>query len=290
VSPFLIQRCAENGITLTLLDRNGKFMARVEGAVSGNVLLRKSQYSLTKEHALELAKPIVAAKIRNSRQILLRGARETSAEDAENLSKMADRLLALLRGIPAASDMDILRGIEGESARSYFSVFSELVKPQYREYFFLNGRNRRPPLDRMNAMLSFLYTLLTHDCRSALESVGLDPQCGFLHVLRPGRPSLALDLLEEFRAYLADRLALTLINRGQIKEKDFDMRPGGAVQMSDDARKTLLVAYQERKQEEIIHPLSEQTIPLGLLPHMQAALLARTLRGDMPEYVPFLAR
>ncbi|MBL0318118.1 MAG: type I-C CRISPR-associated endonuclease Cas1 [Alphaproteobacteria bacterium] len=291
ISPILMHRCAEQGISLTLLDRNGVFKARVEGSVSGNVLLRQSQYKHDAIATIELARNIVAAKIRNSRQVMLRGARESRVDsDNESLRLSAETLDKLLISLRGVENLDQIRGLEGEAARNYFGVFSLLVKPSSREDFTLNGRTRRPPLDRMNALLSFLYTLLTHDCRSAIESVGLDSQWGFLHVARPGRPSLALDLIEEFRAYMADRLALTLVNRGQIKASNFTIRPGGAVWMDDDARRAVIVAYQERKKEEILHPLLEKTTPLGLLPFVQARLLARTIRGDMEGYVPFITR
>jgi CRISPR-associated protein Cas1 len=183
-----------------------------------------------------------------------------------------------------------LRGLEGEAARGYFEALNLIVKPQARETFALNGRTRRPPLDRFNALLSFLYSMLMNDCRSALESVGLDPQIGFLHAVRPGRAALALDLQEEFRSILADRLALTLINRGQITEADFDLREGGAVMLNDKGRRKAVAAWQERKQEEVSHPLVEAKMPLAILPFIQARFLARTLRGDMASYLPYLAK
>lgn len=292
VTPALMRRCGEDGRALVLLDRNGQFKARVEGAASGNVLLRRAQHesSMDKEKSLSIAKKIVAGKIQNGRQILLRAARETTEPaDEQPLREGTEALAGALARIPRCDDIDQLRGIEGESARAYFECFDRMVRED-RDSFKLDGRNRRPPLDRMNALLSFLYTLLTNDCVSAAEGVGLDPQVGFLHALRPGRAALALDLVEEMRAVLADRLALTLVNRKQINSAQFDDRPGGAVYLGDEGRKIVLVAYQNRKQEEILHPLLDQKVPLGLVPHVQARLLARVLRGDMEEYVPFLYR
>jgi CRISPR-associated protein Cas1 len=292
VSPALMRRCGEDGRSLVLLDRNGRFKARLEGPVSGNVLLRRAQHewSSTAEKSLGIATKIVAGKIQNSRQVLMRAAREAiDAEDEEALREGAAALAESLARISRCDDIDRLRGFEGESARAYFNCFDRMVLED-RESFRFDGRNRRPPRDPMNALLSFLYALLTNDCVAAAEGVGLDPQVGFLHVLRPGRPALALDLMEELRAVLADRLALTLVNRRQITAARFDDRPGGAVYLGEEGRKLVVVAYQARKQEEILHPLLEQKVPLGLVPHVQARLLARVLRGDMEDYVPFLQR
>ena len=293
LSPALIGRCAGQGITITLQDRNGRFMARVEGPVSGNVLLRRAQHeqAMSSEKSLELARSFVAGKLRNSRILLQRGARETSdGDDKAALEAAVRKFDASLRAAAAASDADALRGVEGEAARTYFAALNAVLKPATREHFGITGRHRRPPRDRINALLSYLYTLLTHDCRSALESVGLDPQVGYLHVLRPGRPALALDLVEEFRSVMADRLALTLINRGQLKHSDFRITEGGGVLLDDDARRTIGVAWQERKKDTLMHPLLETEVPIGILPLLQARLLARTLRGDVPAYLPFLAR
>lgn len=292
VSPALMRRCGEDGRALVLFDRNGRFKARVEGPTSGNVLLRRAQHeaSCDKERTLSIAKKIVAGKIQNCRQILMRAAREAEeSEDEQPLREAAETLADALSRIPRCDDIDQLRGIEGESARSYFGCFDRMVRED-RESFRLDGRNRRPPLDPMNALLSFLYAMLTNDCVAAAEGVGLDPQVGFLHALRPGRAALALDLMEELRPILADRLALTLVNRRQVTAANFDDRPGGAVYLGEEGRKTVVVAYQNRKQEEILHPLLEQKVPLGLVPHVQARLLARVLRGDMADYVPFLSR
>lgn len=293
VSPALIGRCAADGIGITLLDRNGRFQARIEGPISGNVLLRKAQFEASADagRAFAIARACVAGKLRNSRTVLQRGAREARVdEDRGALDAAVLKFDASLRAVSVASDLDVLRGIEGEAARTYFAAVNHLVRADQRPAFALDGRSRRPPRDRLNALLSFLYTLLTHDCRSALETVGLDPQFGFLHVLRPGRPALALDLVEEFRAALADRLALTLINRGQLKAGDFRVTEGGAVLMNDDARRAVSIAWQEKKQEKLSHPLLETEVPIGLLPQLQARLLARTLRGDTEAYLPFIMR
>lgn len=293
ISPALIGRCAQEGIGMTLLDRNGRFRARIEGPISGNVLLRKAQFEASSDRtvALTLARNIVAGKLRNSRTVLQRGVREGKVEGSRAvLAASVLKFNASLRAVTVAGDIDALRGIEGEAARTYFSAINEVIRPDARAAFAMDGRSRRPPRDRLNALLSFLYTLLTHECRSALESVGLDPQIGFLHVLRPGRPALALDLVEEFRSVLADRLALTLINRAQLKADDFRVAEGGAVLMDDDARRAVSIAWQEKKQETLIHPLLETEVPIGLLPQLQARLLARTLRGETEAYLPFLAR
>ncbi len=293
VSPALMHRLADDGKSLVLLDEHGQFKARLDGPVSGNILLRQAQYRQADriDGSLEIARAIVAGKLKNSRSVLMRGARET-ANDGETraLARIADNLAASLRAAKGVTTVDALRGIEGEAARNYFSGLNLIVKPAMRETFHLNGRTRRPPLDRFNALISFLYAMLMNDCRSALESVGLDPQLGFLHAVRPGRAALALDLQEEFRSILADRLALTLINRAQIQEDDFDEREGGAVMLNDSGRRTVLTAWQGRKQEEVTHPLLEQKLPLALLPQVQARFMARTLRGEMDGYIPFLAR
>jgi CRISP-associated protein Cas1 len=291
LSTAIMHRCAEEGISLILLSQNGRFKARLEGGVSGNILLRQGQHQAASDDtfALNVSRAMIAGKLRNSRQVLLRGARDSDIEsDQQTIGAGADSLAISLRNVPVASDLASLRGIEGDAAKNYFACLTHLTRKSIRAPFAMNGRTRRPPLDRMNALLSFLYSMLMNDCRSALEVVGLDPQLGFLHTVRPGRAALALDLMEEFRSILADRLALTLINRDQIGESDFEMREGGAVQMSEKARKTLVVAYQERKQEEVNHPLLERKVPIGVLPMLQARFLARTIRGDMESYIPFL--
>jgi CRISPR-associated protein Cas1 len=293
VSPALMHRLADEGKSLVLLDGTGRFKARLEGPVSGNILLRQAQHQKAADTSvtLEIARAVVAGKLRNSRSVILRGARESAdAEESRSLTRTADDLAASLRATREAQDLDTLRGIEGEAARGYFGALNLIVKPAMREHFSLNGRTRRPPLDRFNALLSFLYAILMNDCRSALEAVGLDPQLGFLHAVRPGRAALALDLQEEFRSILADRLALTLINRGQVAANDFDEREGGAVMLNDTGRRAVVTAWQERKQEEVTHPLTDTKMPLALLPFLQARFMARTLRGDMEGYMPFLAK
>lgn len=288
----LMHRLADDGIALVLLDANGRFKARLEGATSGNVLLRQAQHRAAgdADATLRIARSVVAGKLRNQRQVLLRGAREAkAADDAEALSRAALDLAASLRAVPGAGTLDALRGVEGEAARTYFEALNRLVRADLRTGFALNGRTRRPPRDRMNALLSFFYSMLMNDCRSACEAAGLDPQVGFLHALRPGRAALALDLMEEFRPF-ADRLALTLVNRGQLTPGDFVEREGGAVLLEGDARKAVVVAYQERKQEELTHPLLAESVPLGTLPLIQGRLLARCVRGEAPAYIPYTMR
>ncbi|QSA96035.1 type I-C CRISPR-associated endonuclease Cas1c [Methylococcus sp. EFPC2] len=293
LSPALLGRCAQDGRSVVWLNRSGKFSARLEGPVSGNILLRQAQFRAAEDGAqtLSIARAVLAGKLRNSRQVLMRGARETDdAGDKEVLVRTAKLIGNQVRKLPLAGDLDTLRGLEGDSARLYFESLPRVMKPQARADFPFDNRNRRPPRDRFNALISFLYALVLSDCRAALETVGLDPQLGFLHAVRPGRPALALDLLEEFRAPVADRLALTLINRGQLSAGDFDEREGGAVLLNDKGRKTVIAAYQTRKQEEITHPVLKQSVPVGLLPHGQARLLARYLRQDVAHYVPYLHR
>lgn len=292
LSAPLMHRLADEGIALVLLNDSGRFKARLEGAVSGNVLLRQAQFQRAADpaFAVDLARAFVAGKIKNTRQVLQRGAREAKNDDeVKLLTRLADDLAASLRALPTAASLDALRGFEGEAARQYFSGLNWLVRADQREAFRMDGRSRRPPRDRFNALLSFLYAMWMNDCRSSLEAAGLDPQVGFLHALRPGRAALALDLMEEFRPW-ADRLALTLINRGQIAAEDFALREGGGVSLEVDARKAVVVAYQERKKEEINHPLLAQTVPLGLVPLVQARLLARALRDEGAPYVPFVAK
>ena len=293
VSPAVMGRLAEEGKTLVLLDRNGRFRARLEGPISGNILLRKAQFARadSPEFVLAHAKACIAGKLKNSRSVLLRGARDANeAFDAERLRESAEALAINLRHLESAPSLDVVRGLEGESARRYFASFPHLIRGDQRAMFTPDGRSRRPPLDRMNALLSFLYSMLMNDCRTALESVGLDPQLGYLHTVRPGRAALALDLMEEFRSILADRLALTLVNRKQLQGDDFEVRPGGAVQMRESSRKSLILAYQERKQELTSHPLLDQKLAIGLLPQIQARLLARTVRGETEGYLPYLER
>ena len=292
LSAPLMHRLAEDAIALVLLDANGRFKARLEGAITGNVLLRQAQFERIQNatFTLDMARACVAGKIKNTRQVLQRGARESkNEEEAKLLTRRADDLAASLRALPDVTDLDSLRGVEGEAARQYFSGLNLLVRADLRGAFQMDGRSRRPPRDRFNALLSFLYAMWMNDCRSALEAAGLDPQVGFLHALRPGRAALALDLMEEFRPW-ADRLVLSLINRGQIAADDFVLREGGAVSLEPDARKAVVVAYQERKREELTHPLLVQSVPLGLMPMVQARLMARAVREDASPYVPFVPK
>lgn len=293
ITPALIHRCAEDGRSIILFDTIGRFKARIEGPVSGNILLRQAQYQSASDpvKSLNIAGACIAGKLRNARQILLRGARESTMDGEQKiLVQVAESIGNAIRRIPQVKDLDILRGIEGSAARDYFQVLNYVIKPEFREVFNFAERSRRPPKDRFNALISFLYALQMNDCRSALEGVGLDPQLGYLHTVRPGRAALALDLMEEFRAVMADRLAITLINRKQINANDFEERTPGAVYLNENGRKIVAVAYQNRKQEELIHPLLNQKVPIGLLPHLQARFLARTLRGDIEQYIPFLSK
>jgi CRISPR-associated protein Cas1 len=288
MSPPLMGFCAEHNVGVSFLSEHGRFLARIQGPIHGNVLLRREQYRRADLEAdsAAIAKSILLAKIANSRTSLLRAGREHSSE---SLDRAATQLGQSLRLLAAAPSLDGLRGVEGDAAQKYFSVFDELILHQKEEFFFY-GRSRRPPLDNVNALLSFLYVLLAHDIASALETTGLDPAVGFLHRDRPGRAGLALDLMEELRPVLADRLALTLINRRQVAGTGFSRNESGGVAMSDATRKEVLVAWQLRKQEEILHPFLNERIPFGLVPYAQALLLARHLRGDLDAYPPFIWR
>lgn len=293
VSPPLLGYCSEQGISVCFLSPNGKFLARVEGPVSGNVLLRREQYRRTDDSrgCAAIVRNMLIGKVHNQRAVLGRALRDHGERYTDvaynNLSHAHKRLKRILDKLQEEPTPEVLRGLEGEAAQAYFGVFNQLLRVNNPALAF-HGRSRRPPLDPVNALLSFLYTLLTHDCRSALEATGLDPAVGFLHRDRPGRPSLALDLMEEFRPLLADRLALSLINRRQLNERDFRTLDNGAVLLRDEARKTVLTAYQERKREELRHAFLEEKAPLGLFPAIQAQLLARHLRGDLDAYPPFL--
>lgn len=294
LSPALLHRCAEDGRSVAMLRANGRFALRLEGPVGGNVLLRRAQHLALSDPARRRAigRNLLAGKLRNARHVLLRGAREAGADaaaEAAALREAAAKIGVIVERLPGRDDLDPMRGDEGDAARAYFAVFGLLVRED-RAAFDFAWRSRRPPRDRTNALLSFLYTLLRGDCVAALEGVGLDPQVGFFHALRPGRPALALDLMEELRPAVADRLALTLINRGQLRRDDFEDQPGGAVYLSEAGRRTVLVAYQERKQEEVEHRVVGGKVPLGLVPHLQARLLARHLRDDLEHYPPFLVR
>lgn len=290
VSPALMGACAAAGICLVFLERNGRFQARVEGPVSGNVLLRRAQYGAS-DQPEDIVRSFVAGKIVNQRAVLLRALRdyrtEFSPETLAGITAAAKRMSGIVRQVEAqAGTLEHMRGFEGEAANLYFFVFDHLIRSPDKEICW-RGRSRRPPLDPVNALLSFLYTLLTHECRSACESVGLDPAVGFLHRDRPGRPSLALDLMEELRPVFADRLALTLFNRRQLRAKDFETKETGAVLLSEEGRKTVLTAWQERKKEERQHVFLGEKAPLGLVPYLQAQMLARHLRGDMDAYPPW---
>lgn len=289
-SPFLLGFCAENGVGVSFLTENGRFLARVQGPVSGNVLLRREQYRRADDldASAEIARAVLCGKIANSRTVLQRALRDHAEKmAASEVSLVIKRLGHYLDLLNQDLSLDALRGCEGDAAHLYFGVFDHLIVAQ-KDSFSFQERNRRPPLDNVNALLSFIYTLLVHDIRSALEAVGLDPAVGFLHRDRPGRPSLALDMMEEFRPFLADRLALSLINRQQVQEKGFQKSDSGAVMMTDETRKALLVAYQERKQEEILHPFLDEKVTIGLLFHTQALLMARYLRGDLDGYPSFI--
>lgn len=291
VSTPLIQRCASEGKVIVLLSRSGRFEARVEGPCSGNVLLRRAQHAaaLAPSMTLEIVRSIVAGKVQASRYVLQRAAREARRSmSKELLAAASDELAALLPLVRAGRSTDELRGFEGEAASRYFGVFREMLAHQ--DGFTFDRRQRRPPRDSLNALLSFLYTLVRSEVVAALETTGLDPQVGYLHVLRPGRPALALDLMEELRAPLADRLALNLVNRRQLRETDFVTEPGGAVSLTEHGRAIVLAAYRARKQEEIHHAVLEMRVPWGLLAHAQARLLARHLRGDLSAYLPFVPR
>jgi len=291
-SPFLMGMCGEKNVMVSFLTENGRFMARVHGPVNGNVLLRKEQYRRSDDvsASAEIARAVVIAKIANSRVVLSRALRDrpdTAGKD--RIEKALVEMGQHLDDLKFQKPLDTVRGLEGMAANAYFDCFDNLITAN-KDAFTFSLRNRRPPLDNVNALLSFLYTLLVHDVESALEGVGLDPAVGFLHRDRPGRPSLALDMMEELRSYLADRLVLSLINRQQVKPEGFEKTESGAVMMDEDTRKTVLVAWQKRKQEEITHPFLQEKIPLGLLAHVQAMLMARFLRGDLDGYPPFLWR
>jgi CRISPR-associated protein Cas1 len=288
-SPFVMGMCGQNGVAISFLTENGRFLARVLGPQTGNVLLRRAQHRMTADadRAADLARLVVTAKIANARSVLQRARRDhPDRVFPELIDTVVARMACILRELQRPMPLEQIRGTEGEAAKSYFVAFNELILQQ-KDAFFFHERTRRPPRDNVNALLSFLYTLLTHDVVSACESVGLDPQMGFLHADRSGRPSLALDLVEELRPMLADRLALSLVNRQQIDSKGFLRQESGGVEMDAATRKTVLVAYQKRKAEEIVHPFLQEKVTAGLLPHVQARLLARWLRGELDAYPPF---
>ncbi len=288
-SPGLMKLCVDNGVSLVFMSPQGRFIGRIQGKVKGNVLLRKKQYHLSedKEQALHVSRLFIAGKIYNCRNVLRRFIRDNGAQiEVEHAAKSLD---FYKQNALKAEDMDLLRGIEGRAANVYFSVFNHLIINQKNDFVF-DGRNRRPPKDEVNAMLSFVYTLLTNEVASALESVGLDPYVGFMHTLRPGRMSLALDMVEELRAYLGDRLVLSMINRRQIDKRDFIQQGDDSLIMTDSCKKNIIAAWQKRKKEIVEHPYLKEKIPLGLLPYSQAMLLSRFMRGDIDDYPVFIMK
>lgn len=290
VSTALLGLCGEKGVSISFLSGRGRFLARVEGPTSGNVLLRKDQFraTLSDQRCLEVSRYFVLGKVVNARAILLRGIRDHGDPEGTlgNAVAVLGRCASSAEQSPSLGQ---LRGIEGEAGRAYFGAFDGLITREEGAFRF-RGRTRRPPTDPVNAMLSFAYAILAHDVRSACESVGLDPQVGFLHRDRPGRPGLALDLMEELRAPIADRAVLTVVNRRQVSPGDFEQHPGGGVRMNESARKALIVTYQKRKQEEVVHPFVGERTTMGLIPHLQARLLARHLRGDLDGYPPYFVK
>jgi CRISPR-associated protein Cas1 len=282
--------CASKGVPISFFSERGRYLARVDGPVRGNVLLRRRQYRLADDPTASsaIARNILASKLTNSRNILLRFARENDSEGKNSSITFAiARLAFAATDIKNCESLDVMRGKEGDAARAYFGAFDDMILSQ-KESFKFNERSRRPPLDEVNAMLSFIYSLLTHDVTSALEGVGLDPSVGYLHRDRPGRPSLALDMMEEFRPWLADRLVLSLINRKQVNPSGFSRDENGSVTMNDETRKTVIGAWHDRKEDELTHPFIGEKMSIGLVPHIQARLLARHIRGDLAEYPPFV--
>lgn len=291
-SPFLLGFCAEKDVTVSFMTENGRFLARVQGPVSGNVLLRREQYRRADDPdaTTRIVKSILTGKIANCRTILKRALRDHPEKmDVDAIKSAVNKLNYSLEGLQEDIPLNVLRGIEGDAARTYFNVFDHLIISQKQDFHF-QERNRRPPLDRVNCLLSFLYTIVLHDVRSALETTGLDPAVGFLHRDRPGRPGLALDMMEEFRPFMADRMALSMINLNQVKPEGFTVMESGAVLMDDETRKTLLTTYQKRKQDIIFHPFLNEKVTIGTLFYTQALLMARYLRGDIDGYPPFIWR
>ena len=289
-SPALMGACAQRGIGLAFCTPRGRFLARVCGESSGNVLLRREQYRIAddSQRSCEIARNMIFGKLSNGASSIQRTLRDHAPRVADcGLEDAARKVKELLPLVLEVSDLEALRGLEGVGAAAYFGVFDHLLMNR-KEDFFFHGRNRRPPLDRVNAMLSFAYSLLAHDCASALESVGLDAYVGFLHRDRPGRESLALDLMEELRPCMADRFVLTLINNRMIKPEDFQVQDSGAVLLTDEGRKKFLKAWQERKRDILTHPYLNEKMSWGLIPYVQALLLARYIRGDLDAYPPFL--
>ena len=286
VSPFLLEFCGEYGVNLAFFTENGRFLGRFVSRQSGNVLLRRAQYRQSENNPIPISRNIIAAKIQASKRVLQRQIRNHGENEAVQAAIAA--LNASLQQLKRADSLDNIRGIEGDAAARYFGVFGHLLAEKSDLTF--DGRNRRPPRDGVNALLSFLYSILGKDISGALQGVGLDPQVGFLHADRSGRDSLAQDILEEFRAWWVDRMVLSLINRGQIKAQDFTQEASGAVNIKADARKLIFQTLQNKKQEKIVHPFLQEEVAIGLLPHIQAMLLTRHLRGDLAEYPPFLMR
>ncbi|HVJ48738.1 type I-C CRISPR-associated endonuclease Cas1c [Desulfitobacterium sp.] len=288
-SPALLGLCVERGVFVTFLNEHGKFLARVSGPVKGNVLLRRKQYrdADAPQECVKIASRFIMGKVANCRTVIRRYESDHAEKLDNNTEWVRKELAASVVRLSRAGSLGDIRGIEGEMAKNYFSIFDDMILYQ-KDSFYMHGRSRRPPLDNVNALLSFLYTLLAHEAKSALETVGLDPYVGFLHRDRPGRAGLALDLMEEFRPYLVDRLVLSLINRKQISGDGFIAKESGGVIMKEKERKVVLEAWQRRKREEITHPFLEEKIPLGLLPYAQALLLSRYLRGDLEDYPPFI--
>ncbi|OJG55889.1 CRISPR-associated endonuclease cas1, subtype I-c/dvulg [Enterococcus haemoperoxidus] len=289
-SPALMRKCAEKNIGITFLTNSGKFGSRVTGGTTGNVTLRKKQYRLSDKEAesLEIARHFIIGKLYNQRWMLERMTRENPMRiDVERFKQISGELKKYIEDIRQVGDLETLRGIEGQAANRYFLLFDQMILQQKSDFGFY-GRNRRPPLDNVNAMLSLAYTLLAQECAAALETVGLDPYVGFMHQDRPGRASLALDLMEELRGIYADRFVLTLINKKMVTEKDFVKKESGAVILTDDGRRTFFQKWQEKKQEQIQHPFLGEKINWGLVPYSQALLLSRFLRGDLDGYPPFL--
>jgi len=288
-SPALMGKCASNGIMLSFFTPNGRYLADTGNSTAGNVLLRRTQYRMAdSKTALEISKSFIIGKLYNSKYLLLHYLRDHPMQvDGKKINCATDRITEKINSVPNVEDAETMRGIEGNAAEEYFGVFNELIL-RSKEDFIFSGRNRRPPTDKVNALLSFAYSLLTNDCTSALRSVGLDPYVGFFHTDRPGRCSLALDLMEELRSVFADRFVLTLINNGIVKSKDFITQENGAVILNDETRKQFITAWQKRKSEEIIHPYLKEKMPWGLVPYIQAMLLSRYIRGDLDGYPPFL--
>ncbi|KWT83498.1 type I-C CRISPR-associated endonuclease Cas1c [Candidatus Magnetominusculus xianensis] len=297
-SPALMGFCAESGVSISFMTEYGRFLAKVQGPVSGNVLLRREQYRRADncDETLKIARAMLTAKFSNCRTVLRRMLRDHSEVrggvaagkfNIDAVSKVADRLGMSIGKLQRVESLEEIRGVEGDAAHSYFGVFDNLIIAQKEEFYF-RERSRRPPMDNVNCLLSFLYTIVLHDIRSACEAVGLDPAVGYIHRDKPGRPGLALDLLEEFRPYLADRLVVSLINLGQVRASGFRKQEAGGVLMDDETRKAVLIAYQKRKQEELTHPFLNEKVAVGLLFHVQAMLLARYIRQDLDGYPPFI--